>query len=237
MPPCRRHSAENDLQYGIRSTRRRTSYYHRGSSSLTHAQFMEQEIVYEQAEMFLHFAVYLGHQMSILIALFVAIQPIIDRYERMGALMSQAHASIKSFRRSILDVIKWISFLLQWIISQGEMALLYAEDLSVYVRRRKRFRPKTNRRLQDIRRDKCYEWFGLNPYHLYQLFVHLRVPESFRNPSNRQRFGGEECFIISMYHMIKGATFTSMTKNFGGDPRQFSTMHDLMIRHLYYTVV
>ena len=42
---------------------------------------MEQEIVYEQAEMFLHFAVYLGQLIFD------------DQYERMGARMAQAHAS------------------------------------------------------------------------------------------------------------------------------------------------
>ena len=38
-----------------------------------------------------------------------------------------------------------------------------------------------------------------------------------------------------MFHLTKGSPFTDMSRTFGGDPRDYSIMHDLMIRHLYYT--
>ena len=94
--PSRRHrrrrSAEDDIEYGIRSTRRRTTYENRGSSSLYPEQFMAQEILYEQAEIYLHFSLYLGQLLSILVTLYIAVQPIIVQYERMGARMAQAQA-------------------------------------------------------------------------------------------------------------------------------------------------
>ena len=42
---------EHQLQYGLRNTRRRTSYEHRGTSSLTPAQVMDQDTYYGYAWM------------------------------------------------------------------------------------------------------------------------------------------------------------------------------------------
>jgi hypothetical protein len=65
------------------------------------------------------------------------------------------------------------------------------------------------------------------------LFIAWRIPESFCNTSNHI-FGGEECFIIFLYHLMKGSPFTEMARHvFGGDPRHMSSMFDLMVNHLY----
>ena len=62
-----------------------------------------------------------------------------------------------------------------------------------------------------------------------------RVPDLFRTPS-RHVFRGEECFIIFLYHIVKGVPFTEMARHtFGGDPRYFSQMFDEMVNHLYFT--
>jgi hypothetical protein len=60
-----------------------------------------------------------------------------------------------------------------------------------------------------------------------------RIPEIF-TASSCHVFGGEECFIIMPFHMIKGTPFTDMSQHtFGGDPRQLSTMKELVIDHIY----
>ncbi len=47
-------------------------------------------------------------------------------------------------------------------------------------------------------------------------------------------FGGEECFIVFLHHMIQGKSFTSMARElFWGDPRNLSKMFDAMNDHLY----
>ena len=47
---------------------------------------------------------------------------------------------------------------------------------------------------------------------------------------------GEEMFIILMYHLLKGKTYTSMARGpFGGNPRKFSFMFKVFIDHLYMT--
>jgi len=45
-------SVDDDVEYGIRLSRRRTSYHHRNSSALYTAQRMEQEVYYDSAKAF-----------------------------------------------------------------------------------------------------------------------------------------------------------------------------------------
>ncbi len=52
---------EDHLQYGWRNTRRRTSYKHRGTSSLTPAQVMDQDTYYGYAWMSLVQGMYMFH--------------------------------------------------------------------------------------------------------------------------------------------------------------------------------
>jgi hypothetical protein len=82
----------------------------------------------------------------------------------------------------------------------------------------------------------CYTWFGQYPHNLLCLHVHLRVPQSFILPAG-QIYGGEECFLIYLYHLTKGTPFTEMARFvFGGDPHHLSEMNILFINHRYTTL-
>jgi hypothetical protein len=117
----------------------------------------------------------------------------------------------------------------------GEIALLYAEDLTVFIHCRNRFHPCRFWKLIDINHQDCYSWFGLTNNNLEWLFVHWRVPATFPAPSHHL-YGGEECFIIFFYHMMKGVLFTDMAHHtFWGDPWHFSAMNVLMINYLCMT--
>lgn len=238
MPPRRRRrgrESDDDIEYGFRRSRRRTSYHYRAQSSLTPAQMMERDIFYQHSEISLHMAMCYGYVMSGLFTLHQYYQTLVGQYEFMGAQMASYVTSLRNHMQSIMSILSQLVFISSWITCLGEMCLLYAEDLTVYIRRRRVFPPKRNRRLEDIDINSCYQWFGLTPYQLMELYNAWRIPIRFRNPSNRQIFDGEECFIIMMYHIIKGTPYTDMSDTFGGDPRDFSIMFDLMIRHLYYT--
>ncbi len=50
LNPINQENDDDEVQYGYRRSRRRTSYEYRGSSSLTPAQIMEQETYYRYAE-------------------------------------------------------------------------------------------------------------------------------------------------------------------------------------------
>jgi len=63
--------------------------------------------------------------------------------------------------------------------------------------------------------------------------AHLLVPDTFTH-TNRAVYTGEECFVVLLYHMTKGAPFTEMARFvFGGDPRRLSEMNDLLISYAY----
>ena len=59
-------------------------------------------------------------------------------------------ASARAKMKRILDAVHRLFFVLQRIRCHGEVALLYAEDLTVYVRRRHRFTPAHCRRINKI---------------------------------------------------------------------------------------
>jgi len=139
--------------------------------------------------------------------------------------------------KRMLDAVHHLLFVLRWIRALGEIALLHAEDLTVFIRRRQnRFGPLRCRRIDDLPYQDCYTWFGHYPHNLRRLHRQLRVPQSFTEPRSLQMFSGEECFLVYLYHLTKGAPFTEMARFvFGGDPRRLSEMNNLFISHAYYS--
>jgi hypothetical protein len=115
------------------------------------------------------------------------------------------------------------------------LALLYAKDLRVFIQRRHRFGPHCFRRINDVPYQDCYTWFGQYPHNLRHLYVHLRVPQSFMSPTG-QIYGGEECFLIYLYHLMKGTLFTETARFiFEGDLHCLLEMNILVLNHGYTT--
>jgi hypothetical protein len=137
----------------------------------------------------------------------------------------------------MLDAVHHLLFILRWIRALGDIALLHAEDLTVFIRRRQnRFGPLPCRRVDDLPYQDCYTWFGHYPHNLRQLHWQLRIPQSFTEPRSLQIFSGEERFLVYLYHLTKGAPFTEMARFvFGGDPRRLLEMNNLFISHAYYS--
>jgi hypothetical protein len=57
----------------------------------------------------------------------------------------------------------------------GEFALLYAEDLSVFIPQRHQFDAHRFWKIDAINQQDCYVWFGLNPNDLRWLFTSLQI--------------------------------------------------------------
>jgi DDE superfamily endonuclease len=215
----------DELQFGWRSTRRRTAYEHRGSSSLTPAQVMDQQTHYGYAWMSLMQGIYVLQLILHHLAIYL-------RLRWLGNFTS----SIRAKMLGIKDLVEKLLFFSRWILAHGEIALLFAEDLSVYVRRRHRFYPANHRRIDDITEQDCFTWFSQNHVNMRRLLIHLRVPDILTNQSNGAVYSGEECFLVWLYHMTKGSPFTEMARFvFGGDPRRLSEMNDLYIHQVYNT--
>ena len=196
---------------------------------------MEQGVYYGCAEDALQRSIYLVHIITLLFTLYNYYNKIITRWQTLGGRVTNFITGVQEKLQRIRDRLDSLLFLFSWVKTYGELALLYAEDLSVFIRRRNRFQPVRYRHIDDLGRRDCYSWFGLSHHDLRRLFVHWRTPDTFRTSSGSV-FGGEKCFLIMLLHMIKGTPFTDMARHtFGGDPRRMLDMFDLMIGHLYFT--
>ena len=133
----RRLDDSDELEYGYRRSRRRTSYENRGSSSLTPAQIMEQETYYRYAEEAFDRVVFILHLVLLHQASYVALRLLVGRWS--GVSVANVASVVKTARakmKRMLDAVHHLLFVLRWIRALGEIALLHAEDLTVFIRRR-----------------------------------------------------------------------------------------------------
>jgi hypothetical protein len=218
LNPIDQKNGDDEVQYGYRWSRWRTSYEYQGSSLLKPTQIMEQETYYRYAEIVVQRVSYLLQLILLHQALYVSLRATIGQWSGIAG-MAEAIVSAREKMQKIMNVVTRLFFIARWIRTHGEIALLYAEDLTVFIRRRHLFGPHCFRRIVGVPYQDCYTWFGQYPHNLRHLYVHLRVPDSFTSPMG-QVYGGEECFLIYLYHLMKGTPFTEMARFvFGGDPR------------------
>jgi hypothetical protein len=189
---------ERTVQYGIRQSRRNTSHQYRDSSSLDPSQRMEQEVYYHAAEDSIQHSFQLMQLICSLNAIYQHYRSIMSLY-----VSNVFFATIQSKLDGLKKLIEYLLLISSFVTAHGEIAFLYAEDLSIFIRRRNRFKPKRFRTIQDISRGDCYLWFGIHPAKLERLFAHWRIPDTFRTAS-RHVYSGQECLIIFLYHLIKG---------------------------------
>ncbi len=232
------YDEEEARTFGFRRSRREISWEHRASSSITPMQFMQIEMFYHIADSMMNRGLYLGHVIVLIAMLYQRYNTLLRRLESSGAVdaLSRSIAQLRLLVKRTKETFERISFVMTWIISYGELALLAAEDLSFFIRRPHRFHPKRNRTIDDISQRDCYLFYGgMNKRELRLLYRHWRIPDQFRSP-HRHVFTGEECFLTFLYHIMKGSPFTEMSRHvFGGDPRHFSYMFNVMNDHVYTT--
>ncbi len=172
---------------------------------------MEQETYNRYAEVVVQRVSYILQLILVHQASYVSLRATIGRWSGIAG-MTEAIVSAWEKMQKIMNVVTHLFlFIARWIHAHGEIALLYAEDLTVFVCRRHRFGPHRFRRIDDVPYQDCYTWFGQYPHNLRRLYVHLRVPNSFTLPTG-QVYGGEEFFLIYLYHLTKGTPFTEMAR-------------------------
>ena len=130
----RRLDDSDELEYGYRRSRRRTSYENRGSSSLTPAQIMEQETYYRYAEEAVERVVFILHLVLLHQASYVALRSLVGQW--CGVSVANVASVVETARvkmKQMLDAVHHLLFVLRWIQALGEIALLHAEDLTVFI--------------------------------------------------------------------------------------------------------
>ena len=234
---CRRRGRDNvgcedeeeeEIVYGIQRARDRTTYEHREHCALTPAQMMEQDRYYSAAESWLNYSMKLA-EIASGFAVLLAYYQNLSFLEPVSAYITDKISSLET-------ILKTFTFWIMWVMTHVELFLLRAEDLTVFARRRHRFKPHRWRRISEISRDNCYRWFGVYHQDLTKLYSSWRIPNEMRAPRSRHVYIGEECFIIYLFHLMQGIPFTTMARMyFGGDPRRMSEMFEVMVNHIYFT--
>jgi hypothetical protein len=154
----------------------------------------------------------------------------------IGHSIENYASAIQPKTQGIKECTETLFFHIRWILAHGEILLLYAEDLSVYLWRRNQFHPADHRNLDDFLETDCYTWFSQNHENMHHLLIHLRVPDTLIHQSNGAIYSGEACFLVYLYHITKGTPFTKMAHFvFGDNPRHLSEMNDFLIHHAYNT--
>lgn len=232
--PAMREDGHNrrDIEYGLYQSRRNTTYEHRGSSSLSPRQFMERDMLSRCVTLAFNRAMEYLLTLTFLRAIVIRLRLACSE---LGA--SRAAFYARQGIERIHKIVDQLVFLNMWIMAIAEMAHLYVEDLTVFTRWRVRFGPKRNRTIDDISDEDCYTWFGIAERDDMRLLIcHLRITDKvFRTPTGAM-YTGEECFLIYLYHVIKGMPFTEMARYvFGGDPRRLSDANKLFINYGYNT--
>jgi hypothetical protein len=120
----------NNLQYSWRNTRQFTPYKHRRTSSLTPAQIMDQQTYYGYAWTSLAQGMHIFHLVLLHLASYLRLRWFLDW---MGDSTGYYFTSIWTKMESIKVCVDKVLFLMHWILAHGEIALLQAEDLSIYV--------------------------------------------------------------------------------------------------------
>jgi hypothetical protein len=219
------------IQYCWRNTCEKTTYKHRGTSSLTPAQVMDQQTYYGYAWTSLVQGMHTFHLVFLHLERYLRLQWFLDW---VGNSTCYYSLSIRTKMESIKVCVDKLLFLMCWIFAHGKIALLQAKNLSIYAQRRHQFHPIKHRRLVDISEQDCYTWFSQNQENMHRLMIRLRIPNTITHPLNGAVYTGEVCFHIWLYHMTKGAPLTKMACFvFGKDPRRLSEINDEFISYTY----
>ena len=216
-----------EVEFDVQGRVRETSYENRDSSSLPASYTVDRDTFYSATMAALSECMTIAQVAVVLLPGLMHLDRIIQAWEMVENVSRDVIDLLRSKRDAMKVRIEALIFLIRWIACFGKIALLYAGDLTYFVRGTDRFSPPKNRSIDELSRRDIYAWFGLTRANLQKLFTHWRVPERFSAPASRNRRGrdgshsflGEECFIVYLYHMIKGTPFTEMTRSvFGGNP-------------------
>eukprot|EP00984_Skeletonema_dohrnii_P000484 scaffold165_cov106-Skeletonema_dohrnii-CCMP3373.AAC.9 len=231
-----RQRDEDEVTQGERDSRRRTSWQHRDTSSLSPMEMLERDSYLQLAEDMVQRSLQLVPVISSLYMILLRCYEAIQYWQSFGTTaMADAVSRAREKMKQCKELLDYTVLLLRWINSYGKIAFLCAEDMTYFARRPHRFREEQHRTIDSLSSHDCYSWFGVQPDQLRKMYTHWRIPQQFTARTSRHRFEGEACFIIFLYHMIKGSPFTEMSIIFGGDPRKMSPMFEAMVNHLYET--
>ena len=115
-------------------------------------------------------SLYLAQVIALLLTPYHYFLSMMSNWERHGNIASDVISDVQEKLCQIKERIETMLFLVRWIISYGELSLLYAEDITISICRRNRFQLPRFHRIEEINHQDCYTWFGLNLHDFMRLF-------------------------------------------------------------------
>ncbi len=151
----------DEIEYGIQRTQRNYAWVYHDSSSLTPAQILEQEVYYQSAKDSLYDCIQIIQMFSLISFCLQALQSIIQlfQYFHQTPLTYSLHFC-QEFSAKLKKAIHHLMFLLSWIISYGEIAILCAEYLTVVICCCNQFSPHQYHHIDEIDCRLCYNCLG-----------------------------------------------------------------------------
>jgi hypothetical protein len=175
MPPRQRRRRDQDddeeeeLHHGERRSRHGTSWQHRDTSSLSQLEMVDRDYYFNLAEDMIQKSVQL---LPIISSIFMTLSRYYLIVQQGTTLGSTIAANVVSHARAKMiqckEAFDSLTFLLSWIRSYCQIALLYAEDLTFFSRGPHRFAPECKRTMDSISGHECYTWFGVYPEQLQE---------------------------------------------------------------------
>ena len=206
--------AEEIVLEGLRRSRNRTNWRHRGSAMTTTDSLDTEDLRMKAAY-----------------------------YENALAHIASAFAALAAIAKSRLDqnlsivrtktAMDYISVATQWLTCCIQRIYLDIEDKLHFVHTVRPLPDKQMRSIEEIPDNNLSEtMFGFKTHELRLLKLHWRIPLCFREARNR--FTGEESMLVFLNHLRTGTSFTLMAAHiFGGDPRVFTHYVRAIVNHLY----
>jgi hypothetical protein len=139
---------------------------------------MEQETYYRYAKVAMQSVPYILQLIIFHQASYVSLRASITRWSGIASMAHTVAIACEKVKK-IMAAVNWLLLLVRWIQAHSKVALLYADDLTVFVCRRYRFTQRQFRRIKDVLHRDCYTWFVHYPHNLSRLYLRLRVPQTF----------------------------------------------------------
>ncbi len=120
---------EEENEYRFCQFRRAKSFQYRDSSSLLPAQVMEHKVYYLIAEDALKRGTLMAHLLVVILGIYNQLRAKIVRWIGYNVITAAVNAQIVQIKSMMQQLI----LLITWTRAYGEMTLLYAEDLTVFI--------------------------------------------------------------------------------------------------------
>lgn len=136
-------NSDGAIEYGILQSCISTNYNHHNSSSPTPLQMMTQEVCFNIAKNYLLHSLIIARLIACLLKVYKLLSTRLSTYYHVVS----ENITLQALREKVTIIAKRLQFILKGTRAHSELALIYAEDLAVFICCHHWFEPKCFRKL------------------------------------------------------------------------------------------